>query len=168
MNEKVESFLNKKRAEEQEKYAKQKQKLLIDLGLFDKEYSTSTSYSAEYPYAEWDNQAQPGKCKYYKQVPIDVSDEEYEEIKKYSNIETEDNQSNPVATALTVIAWIVFIGGFISGIVLGNVEFSGYYHDYNEFSFAVAFIYWAISLVSGTMFLGFAEVIKLLQAIKRK
>ena len=80
-------------------------------------------------------------------------------------------ENNPIATALTVIAWIVFIGGFIAGIALGTVEVErGYYYTYTdtEFSFAVAFVYWCVSLISGTMFLGFAEIIKLLDVIKKK
>lgn len=82
-----------------------------------------------------------------------------------------EEKVNPVATALTIIAWVIFIVGFVAGIVLGNEEVvHGTYHTYTttEFSFAVALIYWCVSLVSGTTFLGFAEIIKLLDAIKKK
>ena len=46
------------------------------------------------------------------------------------------------------------------GIYIG----SEYYVD--EFSFSLAFISWIITLISGMTFLGFAEIIKLLEAIK--
>ena len=97
-----------------------------------------------------------------------------EKLKSFSDAKKEveeDVSNNPVATALTVIAWVIFIGGFIAGIVLGRVEVEkGYYYTYTdtEFSFAIAFVYWCVSLISGTVFLGFAEIIKLLNAIKRK
>ena len=55
-----------------------------------------------------------------------------------------------------------FISGFIYGIYIG----SEYYVD--EFSFSLAFISWIITLISGMTFLGFAEIIKLLEAIKNK
>ncbi|MBQ2968621.1 MAG: hypothetical protein IJE10_10950 [Clostridia bacterium] len=181
MNEKLKAFFEAKKEEElkkqeelNKKQEEAKKKTLIDLGLFEKVYSPDNKQSDEFSCYEWDSQTQTSK--YYKKVPIDVSDEEYEEVKKYSK-QTEDvilnhfNKDNPIATALTVIAWIVFIGGFIAGIVLGTVEVErGYYYTYTdtEFSFAIAFVYWCASLISGTMFLGFAEIIKLLNEIRNK
>ncbi|MBQ7953221.1 MAG: hypothetical protein IJ332_00550 [Clostridia bacterium] len=108
--------------------------------------------------------------KYYKKVPVEITDEEYQEVKKYSK-QDDTLEINPIATALTCIAWVVFIGGFIAGIALGNVEVvKGSYYTYTdtEFSFAIAFTYWCVALISGTMFLGFAEIIKLLNSIKKK
>ena len=66
------------------------------------------------------------------------------------------------------MAWIIFIGGLIAGIVLGNVDVSYSYYTYKEFSFAIALTYWAISFISGMVFLGFAEIIQLLSDIKEK
>jgi len=94
--------------------------------------------------------------------------EEYEQIKNNPAISSDLAKTNIVATILTIIAWVTFIGGFIMGIVYGNVEIEGYYSDYTEFSFQVAFIYWAVSFISGMMLLGFAEIIKLLEDIKNK
>ena len=110
------------------------------------------------------------KNRWYRKEVISISDEEFEEIKKYSKKE-ETTENNPIATALTFIAWILFIVGFIAGIALGTIEVEkGYYYTYTdtEFSFAIAFTYWCAAFISGTMFLGFAEIIKLLDAIKRK
>lgn len=168
MNDKVKEFLNSKKEAEQKKYEEEKQKTLIELGLFEKVYSPNDNYSEEYSSYEWDSANSTNK--YYKKVTIEITDEEYQEVKKYSKKE-ETTENNPIATALTVIAWVIFIGGVIAGCAMGMVEVQrGNYYTYTdtEFSFAVAFVYWCVSLISGTMFLGFAEIIKLLDAIKKK
>lgn len=67
-----------------------------------------------------------------------------------------------------MIAWIVYVAGFIVGIVQGNVEVQGTFNNRTEFSFVITLTYWSIALISGTMFLGFAEIIKLLNKIKNK
>ena len=161
MNEKVKGFLNAKKVAERKNYEKEKQSTLIELGLFDKVYAPDNKQSEEFSYFEWDSANSTNK--YYKKVPVEITDEEFEEIKKC--LEKEALQKdNPVATALTFIAWAVFICGFIAGGVLGDTV-AEYSH---EFSLGTAFTYWAVSFISGTMFLGFAEIIKLLEAIKRK
>lgn len=168
MNEKLKNFLDAKKDSETKNYEKTKQKTLLDLGLYEKIYSPDNKYSEEFCLSEWDRITQASK--YYKKVPIEITDEEYQEVKKYSKKEVATG-NNSVAVALTIIAWVIFIGGFIAGIALGMVEVEkGYYYTYTdtEFSFAIAFVYWCVSLISGTMFLGFAEIIKLLDAIKRK
>ena len=171
MNDKLKEFLDVKKADEKNRYEEEKRETLIDLGLFEKVYSPDNSYNEEFSWVEWDGSS---TNKYYKKVPVEITDEEYQEVKKYLRQEKtkkETTYNNPIATALTVIAWVLFIGGFIAGIALGTVEVErGYYYTYTdtEFSFAIAFVYWCVSLISGTMFLGFAEIIKLLDAIKRK
>ena len=168
MNEKLKEFLDAKKDAEKKAYEEKKKDTLIELGLFEKVYSENNAYSIEYPWSEWDSENSINK--YYKKIPMEITDEEYEEVKKYSKKPVILGE-NPIATALTVIAWILFIGGFIAGIALGTVEVErGYYYTYTdtEFSFAVAFVYWCASLISGTMFLGFAEIIKLLTDIKNK
>ena len=159
MNEKLKEFLDAKKEAEQKKYQEEKQRILIEQGLFEKEYSPNSFYSQEFPL--YDHVAD----KYYKEVPLEITDEEYREIKKYLNIS--ETKKNHIAVALTVIAWLTFVGGFIAGIAFGQVEVGTYYR-HTEFSFAIAFVYWSISFVEGTMFLGFAEIIKLLAAIKKK
>lgn len=145
MHEKVKEFIDKKK-EEQERL---KQKHLNELGLFDTEDATSSDYDIlKYE----DNVA-----KYYKKVPIEVTDEEYEQILKASKQDNNIGGNNNTAVALTVIAWIVYAAGFIAGIA-----------QETEFSFAIALTYWSAALIGGTMFLGFAEIIKLLQKIVNK
>ncbi len=214
MNEKLEKFLEEQEYIEKKKYENEKERVLIELGLSEKEYAPligygqrgnsvfkfsvnenakvgdvmkvskngevvdviinriKSEYSDEFPFTEWDSFNSINK--YYKKVPIEITDEEYRKIKKYSKEEDTEEyiaEKNPIAVALTIIAWVLFIGGFIAGIALGRKEVTGgYYYTYTvtEFSFAIAFVYWCTALISGTIFLGFAEIIKILDAIKNK
>ena len=172
MHQSVQNYLNKKENESKARQLKEKNDLLIKLGLYEKEYSADGRYSYMYKEREWDSQSDTHR--YFRKVPVEVSDSEYEEILKYQKLDTDSTDvsyTNTISTALKVIAWIIFIGGFISGIALGNVEVvKGVYYTYTEteFSFAHAFTYWAISFISGMSFLGFAEIIKLLTDIKHK
>ncbi len=178
MNQLVQDYLDRKSNESQEKSLKNKNELLIKLGLFEKEYSDKEEYSYKYPEKEWDNES--NTYKYFRKVPVEVSDSEYSQILKYQKDSTDANNNNgtpaflpinTISTVFKVLAWIIFIGGFIAGIALGRVEVTrGYYYTYTdtEFSFAQAFIYWAISFISGMAFLGFAEIIQLLTDIKNK
>ena len=147
MHEMVESFLTQKQAEE----TVRKNKHLIDLGLYEKVYSNSTTYSDEFPYPEEDEKG--AIINYYKKVAIDITDEEYAEIKKHSFAYSP--HKNLVALALTVIAWIIYVAGFIGGFIIAE-------------NAAAALTYWFGALISGTTFLGFAEIIKLLNDIKNK
>lgn len=178
MNNVIEDFLNKKEAEYQDKKEQEKQRLLLELKLVEKEYSPFYEYNDEYPYSEFDEQGYI--LHWYKEKPIQISDEEYEELKKYakSNPETTSNK-NSLATTLTVIAWLVFICGFILGIAAGEGQFlptntnaiaSYFAYEYpsTSFSFSLAFNYWLNSFIYGIIFLVFAEIIKLLNAIKNK
>ncbi len=173
MDERVQEFLTKKRSEKQIALEKKKQeerlKVMEPLGLFDKVYSPDNRFNEEYPFGDYDSSTNTSKA--YKKVPIDVTDEEFEEIKSFNSNNEEQRKPNLIATIFTAIAWIIYIFGFIAGVALGTTEVTtGYYYTTTEtvFSFAVAFTYWSVSFVSGTMFLGFAEIIKLLNDIKNK
>lgn len=169
MNEKLTKFLDKKRKEELDKLRREKTNNLIELGLYDKVYSPDNAYSDEYELYEWDSENNIGK--YYKIVPIEITDDEYQEVKKYQKNE-QSKEKNVIASALVASAWFVFIGGFIAGIMFGNGEvYKEVYGEYivdTEFSIGIAFVYWGVCFISGIMFLGFAEIIKLLDAIKKK
>lgn len=141
-----------------EKKAREKQaqrdELLIRLGLFEKEFSDNTAVSAEYPECEWDHGTQTGR--WYRKKAIAVSDGEYAEI-----LELEKSggipEKNKIAAVLKVIAWIVFCGGAVLGIVAAFV-----------LTFGAACICWGSCFVSGMLFLGFSAVIQLLTDIKNK
>ncbi len=161
MNEKLKEFLDAKKDAEKKAHEEKKKDTLIELGLFEKEYSEKNQYSIEYPWSEWDSANSTNK--YYKKVPVEITDEEYQEVKKYAKPPVLSTE-NMIAKALIIIASAVFVLGFIGGIVAGSVTAS--YND--EFNFVVALITWIASAVNGTMFLGFAEIIKLLTDIKNK
>lgn len=160
MNEKLKQYLDEKDKLQKELSEKKKSDLLIREGLYEKEYSDG--YNDEYSW--YDNL----EGKYYRKVPIEITDEEYQLLKEVCKSDNEKsanyNVKNGVAKALIFIACIIYIFGFIAGIGSGT-DAAEYY---SEFNFIVALIYWVVTLVSGTMFLGFAEIIKLLEAIKRK
>lgn len=166
MNQKVQNFINQQKIQLENNKNMEKAKVLNDLGLYDKEYSENPAWSEEYPDYEYDQVTQQGK--YFRKIPISVTDEEYAEILKYSNIdntqiESDDvkTNSNTIATIFSVIAVFIFILGLFLGIVLGDAI--GY-----KFSIGVALICWGSGFVGGMLMLGFAEIIKLLTAIKDK
>lgn len=167
MHELLNAFIIKKENEKKEKKEQEKNRLLLSKGLFEKVYSESDNYDANYPFSDWKD----GKTYYYKKSPIEITDSEYEKLKELcESDEQKEEESNAVASTLQVIATLIFIGGFIAGIALGFVEVTkGNYFTYTttEFSFPVALTYWAASFISGMLFIGFAEVIKLLNSIKK-
>lgn len=166
MNQRVQEFIYQQKIQLENNKNMEKAKVLNDLGLYDKEYSENPAWSEEYPDYEYDQVTQQGK--YFRKIPISVTDEEYAEILKYSNIdntqiESDDvkTNSNTIATIFSVIAVFIFILGLFLGIVLGDAI--GY-----KFSIGVALICWGSGFVGGMLMLGFAEIIKLLTAIKNK
>lgn len=127
---------------------------MIDLNLYKKVYSPDDVYSSEYSCFEWGSEK--SKNKYYKKVPVKVTDEEYEEIKKYSGTKEVGKKSNFVANLLKFIAWIFYVFGFLSVFF---IEVDG---------FGIILVYWFVYFAGGTMYLAFAEIIKLLMDIKNK
>ncbi|MCX7614809.1 MAG: hypothetical protein N2Z65_03530 [Clostridiales bacterium] len=87
----------------------ERKKELIDLGLLEKVYSSKEEPSSEYPFAEWSEEEQ--KEKYYKKVPIEVSDEDYAQLCKYTKTDNE----NTIASIIQFVAWL----GIIVGIIIG-------------------------------------------------
>ena len=147
MNEKVAKYLEEKREEE-------KREVLIAAGLYEKEYAPKSQElpNREYPYL--DTKMIPNRP--YKAIPIEVTDEEYEQVKKYAYSGNSKATQKSNARVLTVIGIIVYLIGFIGFSAMLDTDL---------FS---AFITLEGAAISGTMFLGFAEIIKLLQSIKNK
>ncbi len=162
MNEKVQEFLKQKKENEYKKYQETKRKSLIASGLYEKIYSPDNKKSEEYPYQETES------GKYFKGVPFEVTDEEYEEIKKYLSqsddamdaLKNHFRKNNPIAAILTVIAWVVYISGLIVGCVYGVDRWGD--------PTILMLVYWVAAFIIGTVYLGFAEIIKLLTEIKNK
>ncbi|MBO5007999.1 MAG: APC family permease [Clostridia bacterium] len=167
MNDMLKNFIESKINEETEKNQKEKNELLMSLNLYEKVYAPDDCHSEEYSYSEWDSAT--SKNKFYKPVPIDITDEEYKELLKHVS-KKEDKTENSIAIALKVIAWTIFIVGAIAGFAFGNAKIPDTYDIYagSAFSLTIAFTYWSIALVSGTIFLAFSEIINLLEKIKNK
>ncbi|MBR4120084.1 MAG: hypothetical protein IKK64_08435 [Bacteroidales bacterium] len=127
MNPKVEEFINKMKKEKEFEEQKKREELLISLGLIDESKSTK-----EIKYFDvWDGTKEckwhASKQKYCKEinsyVPIEVTDEEYNEILKYVTIENPiDNNTKSKTTkwsnVISAITLIVLIIGIVSGIIV--------------------------------------------------
>lgn len=161
MHEKVEAYLNKMRKQQDEKEQKEREKILYKAGLFERKFlSKDELKNNKEPVYYFFDEAK-GENKPYVLQYCAVTDEEFKEIKEYaaeSNVKAA--KSNSIAVLFKVIAWLTYIFGFIAGFVLADV---GY-----EFVFSAALLYWAGTFVSGTVFLGFAEIIDLLHKLNSK
>ncbi|MBE6329116.1 MAG: hypothetical protein E7072_03210 [Bacteroidales bacterium] len=134
MDAKVQEFINKMKEEEK----KQRDDKLISLGLTDENKKTVIR---EYlNYKRYDAKYDETKKQHYieKEVesPIEVTEDEYQEILKYSSfIKNETTETTEIkdisttwASTIKVIANILLvlniIGGFILWIVLGDKDFA--------------------------------------------
>ena len=70
-------------------------------------------------------------------------------------------RENTVSQVLFFIGIIQIIFGFFCGLVFGNDALG-----YSEFSWSVFFTWLAVGFVSGMLFIGLAEVIKILHDIR--
>ena len=178
MNEKVKAYLEQQEANQTAQHKREKEEILIKLGLVEKKFAPDDQIRDRegYPFVEVLN----GVPRRYKNVPIEISDEDFEKVKACyerqflskkepprirSHVSSGgDEEKDPIAVALTVVAWIIFIGGFFAGLVLGKqpvVSSWGRVIE-TEFSFALACLYWVLSGITGLMFLGFGRIITLL------
>ncbi|QGQ94974.1 hypothetical protein EHS13_08805 [Paenibacillus psychroresistens] len=91
-----------------------------------------------------------------------------EKLKQYGHTEVivEDSfKGNYVGTTIKFIGYIVIIAGIIIGTVQGNYIgnlVSG------EFNVTVALYWLAVSVVTGVLLIGIAEIINLLDAMNKK
>ena len=72
----------------------------------------------------------------------------------------QEKTENKIASALKVIAILTFIGGLILGCCMKDSR--------GDSSFVLSLICWMTGAVTGTMFLGFAEIVQLLHEINAK
>lgn len=114
MDEKLQKYLDEAKAKERRK----RDELLISLGLTKDETVRTYSESYSEVYNKWDAETD----KYYAdvKVPITVTDEEYEEIKKYASKAT-DEANEPDTKAenfLAILNAIFLIIGIITALVI--------------------------------------------------
>ena len=76
MHEKLSEYFAQAEEKENELTAQE----LISAGLYEKEYSEFDCYSDEYPNYEWD--AVNNQPRYFKKVPIQLTDEELKKFKE--------------------------------------------------------------------------------------
>ena len=67
-------------------------------------------------------------------------------------------EENGVAKVIRIIGWIFIIGGVISSLILGGI-----FTIYEKYNWYIAIIGSVISIVNGIIFIGFSEIINLLQ-----
>lgn len=79
MHEVIKNYIAEKEKEQRLKLEKEKKEFLQSEELFEKVYSEQNEYSYKFPFSEVDEN---GQVKYYKEVPIEITDEEYLELKK--------------------------------------------------------------------------------------
>ncbi len=123
MNAKVQEFIEKMKAEEQ----KRREEHLISLGLIDEE----KSFIGKKYFDKWDGTSSchfdNQENKYFKEmkieVALDVTEEEYQEILKYSPLtkkkETEIQSIDiTYSDAINIVAKILLFGNIIGGLIL--------------------------------------------------
>ncbi len=110
----VEEYLAKSRIKNAEESNKEKEKRLIELGLFEKEYAPDNQWTSEYPEVEYKGQAQL----HYRKKPVEVTDEEYAQILDVSEHKPKKVQNSGLSTFFEVLGFLSIIGGIILGFVL--------------------------------------------------
>ncbi len=161
MNERVKEFLEKKQVSREAIKQKNRNEFLISVGLCDKIYSPKGNKTKEYCYEEFD--ANSAHYRYYSLIPINVTDEEFEQVKEAVEEETKEKsvlksakkvRTNGISIALKVIAIVVYSLAFFVGCIAGGEQFW------------ISLACWVGGCISGTLFLGFSEIIELLTDIK--
>lgn len=131
-----------------------KEKELLKRGLYEKVYYEEKDVTEEMKSnLEYDYINQ----KYYKKVPYQISDEDFEKLLRIFERKEESTSS-----AFYFISVIIFLGGSIGGIIAGQPD------SYYGFSWGAAFIVWLGSFLLGMIYIGIGKIISLLNDIKNK
>ena len=157
----VQEYLNRKRQEEENKEARKIVDFMFEEGLYTKEYHNGDSNTInKYPFLD------KAENKRYRKVPISLTDEELKEInilmqekeKKEAGRKNiaEPDDGNTVAAILRILGFIILCIGIVAGFIR------------LEESSDIAMTCWVVGILSGALFIGFSEVIKLLQEIRNK
>ena len=171
MNKQVQEYIDSKKKEleeiQKEKKQSAKESFLIEEGFCDKVYAPENGdfSKAEYYYSEYDKEKEA--YFYYKLVPMDISDEDYEsmlsaynavedELDDEDDDEEENDSKNNMSVFMIVASVIIYIAGFVGGIIAGN-NFDRY-----GFTLWLAIAIWVPTFVYGSLLLGVSEIIKLL------
>lgn len=148
MHQVVKEYLEKQKALEKGR----RQKHLPKLGLTEKVYLEPGEKSSE------DMTYDMSVGKYYKLIPVEVSDAEYDEICSYSSQSITHQMRKPssIPGLLKILAYLNFVLGAI--LFFLNIEYEP----------GLAFYYLFALIISGIFILGFAGIITLLREIVAK
>ena len=171
MNAKVEEFINKMKEEQKAKELSQKKKHLISLGLVDESKTVKGIVYLD----NWDGTKEckfnSTEKKYYKErfvvAPIEVTDEEYQEILKYAPLsetslekdtaeitnEAKTNWAGTIKTIAIIFLVVNIIGGFIVWMSLLD---SSRTDDYAWIPVVVALVN---SLLYFPLIMGFSRIV---------
>lgn len=149
MNEKVAKYLEEKRE-------KERKEILIAAGLYEKEYAPKSQELPNGEYPRLDTTIIPNRP--YKAIPIEITDEEYEQVKKYA---VKPPIILPKPNVIAKILQGVGICAYVLGLFCGMS-----FQSNGLLSFAITV--WAIAAIGGTILLGLSEIVKLLQNIRDK
>lgn len=125
MDPKVKEFINAAKSKERAKFEKERDKYLISLGLIkEQERKYSDAYNAS-TFPNYDSELK----KYYREtfVPVEVTDEEYEEIKKWAEINTPKDtkkQEKSDIEKLKTIGIYILVVGIICAFFLGKIHYN--------------------------------------------
>ena len=133
----VEDFIKSKENEE-------KRRLLLDLGMYDKVYSPDNKPSAEYP-----NLEEHGfKKKYFKAVPYEVTDEEYEKLKEYAF--KSGKRVPEICSVLNGLAGVLLAASVVLALVIRSVSVI------------------LVTLIAAVILFGFSAVIRIISVHNRQ
>lgn len=151
MSERIEEAIKELNAKKEAEDQKKRAALLMRLDICDREYNPDArGYTRAYP--NWEN------GKYFKKIPLEVTDEEYAQICELVEEEVPTVKSPNIVAVLKVFAYIVFFVGFIMGIILG----------FALDNIIVLFSYLIIAGILGTVLFALAEIVSLLSEINSK
>jgi hypothetical protein len=171
----AQEFIKTMNEKQKKKEQEIKNEILIHLGLIDKEKSDREYF----PYwvnekCKWDEEV--GKYYIGKNVPLEVSDEEYQEILKYAEIELEEERKNAKqkkggrwGNTIKIMAYIALFIGVLANIILmftvENISGSIYGHDHKLAETAAALEQWEYFkniiyiVISFPFLMGFANLV---------
>ena len=158
----VQEYLESKRKEELSKENAKLISFMFEEGLYTKEYyDGKTENISNYPF--YDKHLN----KRYKKIPVTMTDEETKEIKelmlkKESKKDAEKNTSediivdeeNTIAVVIRVIGFAILLIGIVAGFIVLKDGLLN------------SAICWIATIFSGVSFIGFSEIIVLLQDIE--
>lgn len=156
MNRIAQEYINKQKEIAERKKLEKRKDFLEEIELYERIYSDNTKYTDEYPVKDT-NEDSEHYGKFYKEIPIELTDEEYEEVlNAYKLNHGKVSSDDTVAMLLfSISVFIYIVGGLLALISFGAGAITGIS------TLAAVF-------VGGTSFLGFSRIIALLNDIKNK